>query len=510
MALVGVAALALVSCSDSDESAVDRALDGMGGADVLAALDGVSTVASGTRFMAGEGSLPEDPAVAVSQFYVSSHHDIAGERFRLDYERDVSFPFSVSASFSEIVAGDVGVIAGTDNLFGIPGRAMLSDRWAATVKQERLLNPHLIVREIARNPARAEDGGIVELDSGAHELVIVGDDPSPINLYVSVETGRLSKATTLENSHLLRDVMIEASYDDWREHDGLFVPAAVTLAMDGEIVHTQTRSQIAINPAFEPELFALPEGADPVFDAEGAARGRASHQFHERWAAITVPLDGLQTAVVAEELAPGIFYLTGGTHNSLAIEQDSGIVIVEAPLYPERSEAILAWADGHFPGKSITHVIATHHHEDHSAGLRAFVARGATVVLSDKSRGFFEEIFQAPSSVVPDALEMSPTPASIASVSGNGPLELDDPSRAIAVYPIDSSHASDMVIIYMPGHELLFNSDLYSPNSGVYVTELMQELHDGITAHGLDVTTIAGGHGGAPATLAELEEALGL
>ena len=64
----------------------------------------------------------------------------------------------------------------------------------------------------------------------------------------------------------------------------------------------------------------------------------------------------------------------------MPIEQEDGVVTVAAPLHPERSDAILAWVGEAFPGKFVTQVIATHHHDDHSAGLRLFVAAGVTVI----------------------------------------------------------------------------------------------------------------------------------
>jgi len=61
-----------------------------------------------------------------------------------------------------------------------------------------------------------------------------------------------------------------------------------------------------------------------VIAAELAARGEAHHQFLQNFAALDFPRDGLQTEVVATELAPGVFHLTGGSHHSLAVEQADG------------------------------------------------------------------------------------------------------------------------------------------------------------------------------------------
>src|SRR5439155_1503288 len=95
------------------------------------------------------------------------------------------------------------------------------------------------------------------------------------------------------------------------------------------------------------------------------------------------------------QLAPGVFFLGGGTHNSLAIEQTNGIVIVEPPLYDERSDAVIAWASAQFPGKPITHLVITHFHDDHSGGLRAYVALGATIAVGHGGVGTIADLHTA-------------------------------------------------------------------------------------------------------------------
>ena len=64
------------------------------------------------------------------------------------------------------------------------------------------------------------------------------------------------------------------------------------------------------------------------------------------------------------------------------------------------------------------------------------------------------------------------------------------------VYPIKNTHAEDMVIIHVPNAGVVFISDLYSPNPAAQSAGAGgQLLHDNITANGLDVSIIAGGHG---------------
>ena len=89
--------------------------------------------------------------------------------------------------------------------------------------------------------------------------------------------------------------------------------------------------------------------------------------------------------VAVERAADGVWLLGGGSHNSVLIEMRDHSILVEAPLYDGRSLAVLAEAQRLAPGKPVRYVINSHHHFDHSGGLRAAVAAGATLVVSERA-----------------------------------------------------------------------------------------------------------------------------
>jgi glyoxylase-like metal-dependent hydrolase (beta-lactamase superfamily II) len=89
---------------------------------------------------------------------------------------------------------------------------------------------------------------------------------------------------------------------------------------------------------------------------------------------ITVP-DNVRNApplppvtVNAQKLADGVFWLTGGTHHTLAIEMKDHIVLVDTPNGEARALAVIAKAKDVIPGKPIRYVVAMHHHWDHLGG----------------------------------------------------------------------------------------------------------------------------------------------
>jgi glyoxylase-like metal-dependent hydrolase (beta-lactamase superfamily II) len=475
----------------------DKVVAGLGGQTALQALEGYRITASGARYQPGESYAPHGPAPRVGSFELAVAHHRASESFRLDYDRVNHFAGDLPLSYSEIIHGKVGAVDGNDSILGFPTGDMLSSRWAATVKQQALLNPHGLVLDVLAEPTRATEAGTALHDGVIHEILEIDHPVAPIRLWVRPSTGHIAKLTTLENDHLHRDSALEAHYDDWqRVADGPAFPQEVYLVLGEEILHEERRVDIEINPDFAAGTFELPEGSQASHDGELASWGEHSSQFHNQFAALGIALDFVQSFVQPVELAPGVYHLTGGTHHSLVVEQSDGLVVVEPPLYPERSQAVIEWASTALSGKPVTHVVITHHHEDHSAGAREYVAHGAVVVAAENARELLAEIFAAPSTVVPDGLEAAQVAPVFQTVPLFGTVVLADANNPVEVHFLPNPHASDMVVAFLPNGGFLFESDLFNPGNGgsSFGKPLAQALFDGVA--GLNVQTLVGGHGG--------------
>jgi len=168
--------------------------------------------------------------------------------------------------------------------------------------------------------------------------------------------------------------------------------------------------------------------------------------------------------VVASKVADGVWHLAGGSHNSVAIEMKDHIMVVESPLYDGRAVPMLAEAKKLSPGKPIRFVVNSHHHFDHSGGLRSAVAEGATLVTSELSRPFFEATMANPNSIKPDAMQTSGKKATVTGVSGK--RTFTDGARVVDVYYIEGSvHANGFLMVHLPKEKLLIEADAYTPGA---------------------------------------------
>ena len=192
--------------------------------------------------------------------------------------------------------------------------------------------------------------------------------------------------------------------------------------------------------------------------------------------AVTVP-DAVQKATAppvraeSQKLADGVWLIAGGTHNSLAVDFRDFVTVIEAPLNEERSLAVLGEVSRLIPNKPIRYVVNTHHHFDHSGGLRTYLAQGATIVTHQANREYYEQVLfnPAPRPLQPDRFSTfypyfagGRRPLPIETV--NQKYVLSDGVRTIDLYPVQGlNHAAGMLIAYFPKEKILVNADMYTP-----------------------------------------------
>lgn len=480
---------------------------GSGTAETLDSLDARSVSfrvkAQGTRWEPLQALRPEGPPLRPSDFDIVAVHDLAHDRMCLSWQRAILEPLTDTVVYDEIVVGNEGYISGADvALHPRPARPMTSDRLAAVRRQQYLLNPQLLVGDALRRQRDTGQQviryvGRQELDGAPHGVVEIDALPRPIRLFVALDSNQVSRLITQENDFPCGDVEIVVAFSDWRRHDGLALPYQVELSWEGVVLHRETRERIEVNPQLDEATFVLPE--TQPFDPEVAERGLINEQWIHRALAMGAPISLDAGEVVSVAITPEVVTLGGGIHHSLAIALESGVVVVDPPQHEDRSLAVIEAVTARWPDKPISHLILTHHHHDHSGGIRAYAAIGAELIVAEGDRDFVTQCLARPHTIRPDTLAGTATRPTIRTVADNS-LSLG--GGAIEVYRISSPHSAENLVVYVAGPKLLFNADLFNPGlvpPGVapppYWLTFSQDFRRQVEALNLDIEVLLGAHG---------------
>ncbi len=496
---------------------VTQALDGIGGRSAITGLRTFRLQTTGRTFIFDEGLRPDNTVTPASTFTQTLNAELrgSGDRLRADNVRTSQ---GAARTVSEVIKGRLGYITGVDANNAQPATtAMTSDRWAAVRREQQLLNPHLLLRDLIARPRLATTFPSTTINGRAHRLLVINDPVSPIRLYVDARTGRIDRLSTADHQYLRRDVRLIVDFSDWRFVRGgtgsnrvrVRFPRTVSIRLDGKVIHTETRSSIAVNRPASATRFQFPSGIAPRYSATLAARGAATTEFLMSFAQDGFPKDGPADQIVPRAVAPGSTLIQGIPNNSMIVEQSNGVVVVEGALSDFRAEALIRYIQKTYPGKPVRYVTASHHHADHAGGMRPFVALGATAVIGADAVPLFRRVFSNRNSqLLPDRLDGTSRAATINAVGAGGFVTLNDSVRPVIVLAEPTQHATTTILVFVPDQGVLFvNGDTYTP--GAPPGPGAQSLEQTIERNGLAVKQIVGGHGGV-ISYAAFRSALGL
>ncbi len=302
----------------------------------------------------------------------------------------------------------------------------------------------------------------------------------------NVGTGNLiTSVRTVGDAAVLGDTVTETTFSKYEENRGVMFPMHIVQKEGGY-------------PVLDLTVSAVRPQSNVAVDVPSAARA----------AAVPAPA---AVRVETQKVADGIYYLTGGSHHSVAVEFKDYVVVIEAPQTDERAMAVFDAVKKTIPNKPIRYVVNSHNHFDHLGGVRAAMAEGYTIVTHISNKAYYERIAAMPHTINPDRLAKSPKKPVIEGVVNERTFA--DDTNTLQLYRVSTDHDDAMLVAYLPKAKLLVEADMWNPPAAnapaaPAINPVTVQLVEGIRKLNLDVQQIAGLHGRL-ATIQELRAAAG-
>ena len=165
---------------------------------------------------------------------------------------------------------------------------------------------------------------------------------------------------------------------------------------------------------------------------------------------------GPNAPIEVTPMARGVWRITGGT---MVIEFADHMTLFEVDGQPARIKQVIEAARKIVPAKPVTEVIVSHHHFDHSSGLRQAVAEGLTVISRRDNGVIFREMTSRRAPNFPDDLARSGKTMKFVPVDDH--LQLKDGTMTVDIYHvIANSHMAESVFAYIPEHKMMIEADI--------------------------------------------------
>ncbi len=478
--------------------ALDEAAEAMGGWEALRDIRTQRVVSTGTSWEPTQGRQPTDTR-QVNSFSETVVADFGRSAVRIALSGKRMYPAAGPLAFTEIIDGQNGAYEQTE-----PAGVVSTTRLHASRHATRL-------RDLNRLPVRvlttaSQSAGLDRvadraIDGVTYRMLTYMDAGQSVELFIDASTNLPVRVVYMEDDPLLGDTRNEWVWTDWREVGGVRLPHGEERRLNGLVVRRTEIAGTQNNPEIPADTFAIAAAA-----LEQPEVGeRIASEWTLRRAAMGVGFVEFARPqnVEIEMVAPGVFHARGGGHHTMFVEMADHLMAIEAPLFEERSRAVISAIKERVPGKPIRYVMMTHHHNDHSGGIRAYAAEGATVIAHAGNVPFVQSVLTHAKTIRPDALALARAKGGVAATPAidgiTGMKDYTDGRRVVQVHSIpNAEHAEGMLAAYLPAERIIFVSDLYSPAPGGKVDPSnanARAFYIAVRMLGLNVDRVVAGHG---------------
>lgn len=270
----------------------------------------------------------------------------------------------------------------------------------------------------------------------------------PERLFVDPKSGLPVKLERREPHALWGDVRVEYLWTNWEAVAGARAPLAAYRLVDGAVDVARLIGPPALVPRDSAPPLAVPADAPATLTgAPAASRPDADRPDADRPDTVRVGTHA--------------FLLVSRAYTSAVVLARDTVWVLDATLGERRATADAEWVARLFPGRHPVAVVVTDLAWPHVAGVRHWVARGATVVSHAASEPFLRRVVARRWTLQPDALERlrrtRPAAAALHFRAVHDALAVA--GGALALHAIDGLGSEGALMAWLPGDRFLWAGD---------------------------------------------------
>lgn len=337
----------------------------------------------------------------------------------------------------------------------------------------RCLNPWLVIADwLKAGGARA--GGTEVYRDFPRTVLVRQTAEGEQRLFLDPKTGFPVKLDFFEKHYLWGQRHLEYVYTTWVSSGGVALPGATYLLANGAEEISQTIGEVELAPQDGAPSLALPSEPNRSED--------------------TLPRFLQPLPLTVTEVGPATFILTNPGYRETVTKIRDDVFLLDATQGEQRAREDAEMIEKLFPGKHKITLVVTDLAWPHVAGLRYWVASGATIVAHKTARNFLQSVIDRKWTLAPDFLEQHRKSARFNFIPVENRYELA--AGALTLHPIGGIGSEGALMAFIRSDHFLWASDFIQTvdEPSEYASEVWKAVHrDGLrpertAAEHLDLT----------------------
>ncbi len=404
-----------IESTEKAQEVIANAVEAYGGADALSDMKSIE-VASSTSTFATNQSLRPGPPWDENKFSSINAIDYETQTFaNLSQGSGGGFEFNNGVVVSADNGHQLDFRAGTLTEQAQPDFDVTSGPFIR-------VSPLLLVKALSERPSASHYLGEAPVEGRAHDVINLVMNAGPaLTLYFDQETHLLSRS----ERNLPGFGLVAYRFSGYEKSDGLVYHKRFELFVNDESNMDRTIESVSFNHSLEKMMSA---GKSLRVTEAQAPAPMATNKVYD-----------------------GVYHVGGNGTYSMFVDAGDYLIAVGTT---GGADARIRQLRETFPNKPIRYAVVTHHHNDHLAGVPAYVAEGATLVTTGEHLDVVRAAAGEDSNANIETVDKRRT-----FKAGDQTLQLD------VIGP--TAHTNKLVLAWLPKSGIAFEADHFAlPTSG--------------------------------------------